>query len=65
MLDTKMLLIIVVHLYKKGLDETQAAIDFVSAHQLDSKVDEPARLGRTSFADGQVRSSQKALQKGA
>jgi hypothetical protein len=33
----EMVLIVAVHLWKEGLDETQAAIDFISAHQLDCK----------------------------
>ena len=52
-----MVLIIAVHLLKEGLDETQAAIDFVSAHHIDCKFDDKqARLDRTSMADGQLRS---------
>ncbi len=37
-----MVLIVIVHLWKEGLDETQAAIDFISAHQLDCKFDTQA-----------------------
>jgi hypothetical protein len=31
---------VIVHLWKEGLDETQAAIDFISVHQLDCTFDE-------------------------
>ncbi len=35
-----MVLIVAVHLWKESLDETQAGIDFISAHQLDCEFDE-------------------------